>query len=300
MSTETTLQQRAIGTLVGLASGDAVGTTLEFKPSGSFAPITDMVGGGPFGLEVGQWTDDTSMALCLGYSLAQHGFDTRDQMERYCDWYENGYLSATGECFDIGNTVVDALHRYRKTDEPIAGSDDPYAAGNGSLMRLAPVPLYYHADLAQCIHHAGVSSTTTHGALEAVESCELFANLLWLALHGTAKEALFARLSVAPSAAKVAAIKEQAFMQRRYADLQGTGYAIESLESALWCFMHTDSFRDAILAAANIGNDADTTAAICGQLAGAYYGIDGIPASWRGAITMGAEIEQLAVRLLQL
>src|SRR5688500_5205401 len=104
------------GCLLGLAVGDAVGTTVEFMPRGSFPPVTDMVGGGPFGLQPGQWTDDTSMALCLATSLiAKKGFDANDQMDRYWRWYREGYLSSTGKCFDIGNTVRDALERYHHT-----------------------------------------------------------------------------------------------------------------------------------------------------------------------------------------
>lgn len=134
---------RYLGALLGLAVGDAVGTTVEFKARGTFPPVTDMVGGGPFGLAPGQWTDDTSMALCLAASLVEcGGFDARDQMDRYRRWVIDGYMSSTGHCFDVGLTVHDALSRYQQTGEPMAGSTDEKAAGNGSLMRLAPVVLF--------------------------------------------------------------------------------------------------------------------------------------------------------------
>jgi len=103
-----------------------------------------MVGGGPFRLNPGEWTDDTSMALCLADSpIACGGFNAADQMDRYVRWWREGYLSSNGECFDIGITVSDALSHYRRTGEPFAGSTDPYSAGNGSLMRLAPLPLFF-------------------------------------------------------------------------------------------------------------------------------------------------------------
>ena len=138
------LRDRYRGALLGLAVGDALGTTLEFKAPGTFKPITDMVGGGPFGLEPGQWTDDTSMAFCLAESLIEkRGFDPKDQMDRYCRWWKEGYLSSTGTCFDIGITVRTALAHYLRSGEPFAGSTDPLTAGNGSLMRLAPVPLAF-------------------------------------------------------------------------------------------------------------------------------------------------------------
>lgn len=132
------------GCLVGLACGDAVGTTLEFKRKGDFTPLSDMEGGGPFGLEKGQWTDDTSMALCLGHSLLQKkGFSATDQMNRYCNWYQYGYMSSTGECFDIGATVSSALNRYLQTGDPFSGSTSTRSSGNGSLMRLAPIPIFF-------------------------------------------------------------------------------------------------------------------------------------------------------------
>ncbi|HEY9659275.1 MAG TPA: ADP-ribosylglycohydrolase family protein, partial [Allocoleopsis sp.] len=132
--------ERFRGCLLGLAAGDAVGTTVEFQRRGSFSPVTDMVGGGPFRLQPGQWTDDTSMALCLATSLVEVGaFDAIDQMNRYCNWYQNGYLSSTGDCFDIGNTVRQALHQYKTSGNPFSGSTHANSAGNGCLMRLAPI-----------------------------------------------------------------------------------------------------------------------------------------------------------------
>lgn len=137
-----TEQDRFRGSLLGLAVGDALGTTLEFKAPGNFTPITDMMGGGPFNLPAGHWTDDTSMALCLADSLVQaRSFDAHDQMTRYCLWWQKGYLSSTDTCFDIGNTVIAALHRFQQTGDPMAGSDDPRSAGNGNLMRLAPIAM---------------------------------------------------------------------------------------------------------------------------------------------------------------
>lgn len=131
------VEDRAIGALLGLAVGDALGTALEFRPPGTFEPIDDIVGGGPFGLEPGQWTDDTSMALCLADSLiGQGGFGAEDQMRRYVGWWRDGDNSVTGTCFDIGNSVAGALRRFERTGEPFAGSVDPNSAGNGSLMRL--------------------------------------------------------------------------------------------------------------------------------------------------------------------
>ena len=164
--------ERFKGSLVGLAVGDALGTTLEFKAPRSFAPQSDTVGGGPFGLSAGQWTDDTSMALCLAESLVERrGFDAAHQMQLYLRWYREGYLSPTGRCFDIGNTIRGALEKFERTGEAYAGSKDPDSAGKGSIMRLAPVPLCYWRDPATAIEKAADSSRTTHGAGEAVDAC---------------------------------------------------------------------------------------------------------------------------------
>ena len=291
--------QRARGALLGLACGDAVGTTVEFCARGSFAPLTDLVGGGPFHLRPGEWTDDTSMALCLGESLlACAGFDARDQAERYCRWWREGHWSSNGRCFDIGNTVSGALARFLETGEPFAGSAHPNSAGNGSIMRLAPVVLYYAPDRDAALHHAAESSRTTHGADEAIDGCRLLAAVLLAALDGASRDDVLdagrARAQERPLAPKIAALAEGAWRGKPESAIRGTGYVVESLEAALWCFAETTTYRDAILRAANLGDDADTTAAVCGQIAGAFYGESGIPAAWREQLARRDEIEVMA------
>ena len=194
------LLARFRGCLLGLAAGDALGTTLEFRSPGSFEPLDDMVGGGPFGLQPGQWTDDTSMALCLAESLLEcRGGDPVDQLGRYLRWYRDGYLSSTGQCFDIGNTVRAALEKFAVTGEPWCGSTAPRSAGNGSLMRLAPVPMYFALDPEAAIGQAAISSRTTHGAATAVDACRYYAGLIVGALQGVDKyELLTTRYSPIP------------------------------------------------------------------------------------------------------
>lgn len=291
------MENRKVGSLVGLAIGDALGTTLEFEKRGTFDPITDMIGGGPFELKPGEWTDDTSMALCLAHSLSfKNGFDAQDQMNRYCNWYQYGYMSSTGECFDIGITVSTALRSYLETGNPFSGSVDEYSSGNGSLMRLAPIPmLYSHYD--ECIKYAGESSRTTHGSAECIDSCKLFASLLYHAYRSSDKSEILDKNKYEPYTENVLAISNGDFLQKEYSELTGSGYVIESLESALWCFMHSLSFEECVLLAANIGNDADTTAAIAGQIAGAYYGIERIPSTWLEKLAMKDEIVDIARKL---
>ncbi|WP_243836984.1 ADP-ribosylglycohydrolase family protein [Psychromonas algicola] len=292
------MEDRIKGALVGLACGDAVGTTLEFKAKGTFEPLTDMVGGGPFNLKVGQWTDDMSMALCLAYSLVeQQEFDPVDQMDRYCRWYQDGYMSSNGDCFDIGITVSQALQDYINNGNPFSGSTDPYSSGNGSIMRLAPIPIFYHHNYDDCIKYAGESSRTTHASAECIDASKLFASLIFNAFTAETKSAIFENNQYEPHCEKIIAIKNREFITLDYDQLTGSGYVVESLISALWCFINGNSFKECILLAANIGNDADTTAAICGQIAGAYYGFTEIPKEWRNQITMAKEIEQLALSL---
>lgn len=260
-----------------------------------------MVGGGPFRLAPGQWTDDTSMALCLAASLVEcNGFDPADQMERYCRWKEQGYFSSTGRCFDIGITTAAALRQYRRTGEANAGSADPSSAGNGSIMRLAPIPMFFFPDFDAIEHYAGQSSLTTHGAGECVDACRLFGRILGRALLGRSKqEVLFADGATFTGAEKIAAIARGTYQTKSEADIHGTGYVVESLEAALWSFLRTDTFEQAVLMAANLGDDADTTAAICGQVAGAYYGESGIPARWIEKLALGSAIADLARQLFE-
>ncbi len=288
---------------MGLAAGDAVGTTLEFRPPGSFQPIDDMIGGGPFHLDPGQWTDDTSMALCLAASLIETGsFDPKDQMQRYVRWWEEGYMSSTGTCFDIGNTISDAIWRFMDAGVPYAGSIDPFSAGNGSLMRLAPVPMYYAGDAEEAIGKSADSSRTTHGAREAVDACRYFGGLLVSALNGVNKETLLSASfspvqglwERSPLAEKVAKVAAGSFQHREPPEIRGTGYVVDSLEAALWAFYKSQNFREGTLLAANLGDDADTTAAIYGQIAGAHYGATAIPSEWRKLLTMVMEITSMA------
>lgn len=183
--------ERYRGSLSGLAIGDALGTTLEFKPPGSFSPINDMIGGGPFDLNPGQWTDDTSMALCLAESLIErHAFDPIDQLERYLKWYRTGYMSSTGTLFDIGTTTKEALMRFERTHEPYCGSTDLRTAGNGSIMRLAPVPLFYAMHPREAIELSCDSSRTTHGTDAAVDACRYLGALIVGAVNGASKDEL--------------------------------------------------------------------------------------------------------------
>lgn len=297
------------GCLLGLAAGDALGTTLEFRRPGTFQPIAGIVGGGPFGLAPGEWTDDTSMALCLAESLiACDGFDPADQMRRYLSWWREGHLSATGRCFDIGNSTRAALARFERDGDPYAGSASPRCAGNGCIMRLAPVPLAFAREPGRAIALAAASARTTHAAPACLSAARYLAAILLGALAGTDKETLLGPgySPVAglwerePLVPEVAAIAAGSFKDKEPPLIRGTGYVVESLEAALWAFHRTDDFASGALAAVNLGDDADTTGAIFGQIAGAYYGLAGIPAHWRDTIVQSGLILEMAQALCRL
>jgi len=301
--------QRYKGCLLGLAVGDAVGTTLEFLPPGSFKPINDMIGGGPFKLEAGEWTDDTSMALCLAESLIEkQRFDPVDQLQRYVRWSTEGYLSSNGCCFDIGKTISKALHKFENTRQSYCGSTDPKSAGNGSIMRLAPVPLYYARNAREAIERCGESSRTTHGAVTCIDACRYFGGLLVGAVNGVTKEELLSeRYSPFleywkdnPLSPEIDEVAAGSFKHKEPPDIKGTGYVVKSLEAALWAFYKTDSFRDGCLMAVNLGDDADTTGTVYGQIAGAYYGEEGIPADWKSKLVLLETIESFAESLFEL
>ncbi|MDQ7794063.1 MAG: ADP-ribosylglycohydrolase family protein [bacterium] len=292
------------GALLGLAAGDALGTTLEFQPPGSFPPLEDMVGGGPSGLSPGQWTDDTAMALCLAESLIEAGFDPRDQLERYCRWFREGHLSSTGHCSDIGHTTREALIRFERSGL-LEAPPDPRRAGNGSIMRLAPVPLFYARRPREAVERAAASSRTTHGAPEAVDACRYLAALLVGALAGVGRDELLGdRFDPVPGlwreqplAPRIEAIARGCFKSKAPPAIRGTGYVAECLEAALWAFNRSSCFRDGALLAVNLGDDADTTGAVYGQLAGAFYGEEAIPTRWRALLARADLIGSMAERL---
>jgi ADP-ribosyl-[dinitrogen reductase] hydrolase len=292
------VRDRALGALTGLAVGDAVGTTLEFKQRDSYPRLTDMVGGGPFRLKPGQWTDDTSMALALADSLlAEDGFDPADLMRRFVAWREEGAYSCTGNCFDIGITVSSALSFWQRSGDPIAGSTDPNSAGNGSLMRLSPVAIRHWQDRETLRRIAALQSRTTHGAPETVSACVAYAELIADAIAGQPRHAVLAPRQT-DHAGGIAEIIGGSWRGAMRHDIGSSGYVAHSLEAALWSIGRTSDFRSAILTAANLGGDADTTAAIAGQLAGALYGVSGIPEEWLAKVAWREEIVEKAERLL--
>lgn len=292
------IRDRAVGTLLGLALGDALGTTLEFKARDAYEPLTDIVGGGPFNLKPGQWTDDTAMALALADSLAAcDGLEEQDLLARFSDWWRHGTYSCTGRCFDIGGTTAQAIQRWEQIGADHCGSTDPHAAGNGSLMRLAPVAIRYWDDRPALRDAAARQSKTTHAAPEAVDACVIYAGLLADAIAGRPRSEVL-RSRDGGWAGGVEAVTAGAWRGKSRMAVNGSGYVVHSLDAALWSVGRTASFDRAVLHAANLGQDADTTAAVAGQLAGALAGSSALPATWLCKLAWRELLEKAAARLV--
>lgn len=293
----------ALGAFIGLAVGDALGTTLEFSRRDEQAHISDMVGGGPFNLDPGQWTDDTAMALALADSLlARPRLDPGDLMGRFSKWYLQGTYSCTGQCFDIGHTTREAIGTYLRTGEPVAGPTDEKSAGNGSLMRLAPVALRFWHSLDTMLATATLQSQVTHGATAAIDACRAFGLMLSCAISGVPKAHVLNPRPPYRSAIEsepVAKVLAGSWHRRDRADIKSTGYVVDTLEAALWSVGTTSSFEHALLRAVNLGDDADTVGAVTGQLAGAIYGVSAIPDGWKEKLAWGARLYDTAWRLIE-
>lgn len=267
---------RKRGCFYGLAIGDALGAAVEFRHPGEFAPVTGYRGFGPHGLDAGQWTDDTSMALALADSIAEKGWNIRDQLDRYLNWFRNGEYSVNGICFDIGGTTRNALYDFESNGTIIADSDLSNS-GNGSIMRLAPVPIKYH-DHPDLQKYLSESSKTTHASVQCVDACIALGNILSALIHGDSKEeSLCIKTNLNNDYCTLISniIKNRSYISEQ--NIVGSGWVVKSLEAALWAFYHSSSFEECVLKAVNLGNDSDTTGAIAGQLAGALYGFNGIP-----------------------
>ncbi len=295
-------KNKALGSFFGLAVGDALGAAVEFKKRGTFEVVKDMRAGGPHGLAAGFWTDDTSMALCLAESLIEKGFKLQDQLKRYLKWYREGYLSSTGSCFDIGANTARSLEYYEENQKLPPKRDR--AAGNGSIMRLAPVPIYFKDDFKEAVKYSGESSLTTHNNQMAVDSCRYLGGLLQQFINARIEMEAFKIKVIKDTAVdleldeRVIAAVNGAFKKEK-SEIKSDGFVINTLEASLWSLLNSDSFEEAVLKAVNLGDDADTVAAVTGQLAGAYYGYEAIPDKWLNKLADYDLLQKIAEKLYE-
>ena len=293
-------KNKAKGAFFGLIIGDALGAAVEFKKRGSFKKLTDMRSGGPHGLDAGYWTDDSSMALCLAESLSEEGFNLKNQLDKYLKWYQEGYLSSTEECFDIGANTARSLEYYKENEELPPERDR--AAGNGSLMRLAPVAIYFRDDFNRAVEYSAKSSLTTHNNVMAADSCSYAGGLLQQFINSRIEMDAFKNKVIKDTAVdldldgRVTAAVTGAFKKDR-SEIKSDGFVINTLEAALWAFLKSNSFNEAVLKAVNLGEDADTVGAVCGQIAGAYYGYNQIKKSWLEELAQREKLDEIFEKL---
>lgn len=305
------MNDRRRGALIGLAVGDALGAAVEFQSPGSFAPVTGYRDGGPHGLNAGEWTDDTSMALALADSIATAGWDLNDQAKRYVAWWKTGKYSVNGTCFDIGITTRNALGTYVAQKDALTSRDrSERASGNGSIMRLAPVPIRFGPLYANQLHElsqlAEESSLPTHASEQCLSACRYLATILAALIQGEDRHKVLSPdwkplqqlIDIKPLHPLIREIAEGSFRQKQPPAIQGSGWVVKSLEASLWAFHDAETFDEAVLRAVNLGDDADTTGAICGQLAGAYWGESGISESLRSSLARRDLLEGALAGLL--
>lgn len=305
------ITNRRRGALIGLAVGDALGAAVEFKAPGTFAPVTHYRSGGPHRLEAGEWTDDTSMALALADSIATVGWDLNDQASRYIQWWQNGRYSVNGRCFDIGITTRSALSNFTAQKNALAsGERSDRASGNGSIMRLAPVPIryahLYPGQIDELARLAQESSLPTHASDQCLSACRYLAIVLAALIQGEERDEVLSPdwqplrqlNAVRPLHPLIQEVAQGSFRRKQPPAIQGSGWVVNSLEASLWAFHDADDFETAVLRAVNLGDDADTTGAICGQLSGAYWGESGIPERFRSGLARRDLLEQVLIGIL--
>ncbi|MEJ1242464.1 ADP-ribosylglycohydrolase family protein [Chryseolinea sp. T2] len=303
------LLERISGCFLGLAVGDALGVPVEFRSRKDLdaRPVDGMRGYGTWHQAPGTWSDDSSMTFCLAESLAG-SYDLRDIANGFLRWYREGYWAAHYHVFDIGETTRHALSRIKGGEDPLfSGGLDVESNGNGSLMRIAPVALYSHglneADFFARIREV---SGITHAHFRSVFSCYLFGTIVREILCNKSKSEALA--SAAARVKEFAAVSEfnrdelgrferilsGRLLQAERNSINSDGYVVSTLEAAIWSFLTTDNYKDAVLKAVNLGEDTDTTACVTGALAGLYYGEAAIPSQWREVLAREKDILKLS------
>jgi ADP-ribosylglycohydrolase len=304
------IKNRYKGSMLGLAVGDTLGAPVEFKAKDSFEKIEHYRRGGKFNVEIGEYTDDTSLALCLAQSLIdRNGSDQKDQLSKYLKWFEEGYMSANGRSIGCGKVTLRALYRYMSQECSECGNSRlTKGAGNGSLMRIAPVALFYADDMKLAMKMAKESSLTTHGLPICSDACMYMTGLIIGAIEGKSKDellsvdyakTLFDYVENYTFHEEVTALAHGDYKNKSRDEIEAKGYVINTLESALWAFYNTSTFDEGLILVVNLGNDADTVGAVYGQLAGAYYGDDTIAIEYKDGLMKREFIEELAEKLLR-
>ena len=270
-----------MGSLVGLAIGDALGSQIKdilviskkiLKKAGYInkrrqqtVPVTDLVGGGPYNLKAGEWSDETATALALADSLVRcNGLNQRDFMESLVRLYNDGEYCHSGKCFDMDKTVRMAILDFIKTGNPLAGSYDSDVTGNGSIVRLAPIAMFYNEDVRGALTAASEQSKITHYDPMCLNICQYMMIDMLNFYRGISHTRIW----------------KEDLTEIDSNDIK-TGYVEDTYNAVKWAVQKTDNFKDAVLMAVNLADrNSDSVGAVAGQIAGAIYGLSNIPEEW--------------------
>lgn len=271
-------RNRAKGSLLGLAIGDAFGAPVEFMDKGSFPKVEQYLTGGSFGLSKGEWTDDTSHMLALIDSLCrQKGFVAEDFRDKLFSWLYEGAYTRRGRPIGAGKLTMKSLFHHRMKKTIISPFNLDKHSGNGSVMRLAPIPIfYYNQGLDVVLQKSAESSTVTHSSELCQQSCKYLGGVIYQLLNGAKKNQIFDFVKGLTRDFQ----KEFGILRRlrlEELDISNSGYCIHSLEAAMHTFLTTNTFFEGLVKVVNYGKDSDTVAAIYGQISGAFYGQNQIP-----------------------
>ncbi len=284
------------GAILGHAVADALGVPVEFynRQELDRSPVTEMEGFGTYPYPAGTWSDDTSMTLAALDSLSE-GLNYDDIMMKFCAWLYDDEYTPSGETFDNGITTEIALDRYKTEHKPPleCGETGERSNGNGSLMRIIPFILYTKYSSYSMIPLSGKmniinnASSLTHGHPRSKIACGIYAYIMDELLDNPRKESIYAGLEKAmdyykshEELSKYSRIFQENFYEIPRDEIKSSGYVVDTLEASIWCLLTTDSYKDCVLKAVNLGEDTDTVAAIAGGLAGILYGYDSIPEEW--------------------
>ena len=275
------IRDRALGAFVGLAVGDALGAPVEFMSRDTFPYVTEMMAGGYFHLPAGAWTDDTAMALCLADSLFNYpDFDEQDLLNRFLKWLEHHENTSTGKCIGVGQNTLVVLGHYHRTGEVLAPRVKGRSDGNGALMRIAPVAVVNWRNQEKAREIASRQSRTTHNSILSEQICGAMVQILTSLISGQSWLASTNQIASYEVETVISSVFQGSWKHKDRDKISSSGYVVDTFEAALWAVEKTSSFEEALIAAVNLGHDADTVGAVAGQIAGARYGFDAIPKRW--------------------
>lgn len=293
------MNTKTVDGIFGLAVADALGVPAEFKSRETLKenPITDMVGYGTHHQPAGTWSDDTSMTIATMDSIIEEeAIDYDDMMEKFCDWVYNAKYTAGGVFFDIGTTTRNAIHNFERGNLTL-NCGEPYESsnGNGSLMRILPVVLYcYYNKLSQKkeVEIINNASSITHAHEISKLGCMIYADYIEELLKGNSLSQAYVNLQShrysryykTNTIYVYRRILDGSLPDLKEEEIHSSGFVVHTLEAAIWCNLTSNSYKETVLKAINLGDDTDTVGAVAGSIAGIYYGYENIPESWRNAL----------------